>query len=151
SSSAARAAGVSSLPGARKGGTGRRTTRSERRASGFRRAAASPRSSCSARPRRASIRSWRGGLRGERVAGLRAGRWEAGTGAATSDLIVYSRSKGVYAGVDVSGSGVKPSEDYNEAYYGKPASPIDIIVRGSVHNPQANAALMSKVAKLWGK
>ena len=73
-----------------------------------------------------------------------------GTGAATSDIVVYSRSKGVFAGVDVSGSGVKPSEDYNEAYYGKAASPIDIIVRGSVHNPQANAALMSKVAKLWG-
>lgn len=83
-------------------------------------------------------------------ASISAGPVGAGTGAATSDLIVYSRSKGVFAGVDVSGSGVKPSEDYNEAYYGKAASPIDIIVRGSVHNPQANAALMSKVAKLWG-
>jgi len=83
-------------------------------------------------------------------ASVTAGPVGAGTGAATSDLIVYSRSKGAFAGVDVSGSGIKPSEDYNEAYYGKAASPIDIIVRGSVHNPQANAALMSKIAKLWG-
>jgi len=78
-----------------------------------------------------------------------AGPVGAGTGAATSDLLVYSRSKGVFAGVDVSGAVVKPSEDYNEAYYGKAASPIDIIVKGSAKNPDAQAALLSKVAKLY--
>jgi lipid-binding SYLF domain-containing protein len=70
-------------------------------------------------------------------------------GTPNADIISYSRSKGVYGGVDVSGSSIKPSEDYNEAYYGKAASPIDIIVRGSVHSKQAGPALISKVQKLY--
>jgi lipid-binding SYLF domain-containing protein len=75
----------------------------------------------------------------------------AGTGAQTTDFIVYSRNKGVYGGVDVSGSVIKPSDDYNKAYYGKPVSSIDIIAKGSVHNPQATAALMAKVDALYAK
>jgi lipid-binding SYLF domain-containing protein len=68
-----------------------------------------------------------------------------------ADIISYSRSKGVYGGVDVSGSVIKPSDEYNKVYYGKEASPIDIIVRGNVHNATAGAALMSKVEKLYAK
>jgi lipid-binding SYLF domain-containing protein len=75
----------------------------------------------------------------------------AGTGAQTADFIVYSRNKGVYGGVDVNGSVIKPTEDYNRAYYGKPVSAIDIIAKGSVHNPQATAALMAKVDALYAK
>ena len=67
-----------------------------------------------------------------------------------ADIVFYSRSKGVYGGVDISGASIKPSEDYNKAYYGKEASPIDIIVRGSVHNKSATPALMAKVSKLYG-
>jgi lipid-binding SYLF domain-containing protein len=75
----------------------------------------------------------------------------AGTGGTiTSDLLVYSRSKGAFAGMDISGAVIKPSEDYNEAYYGNGVSPIDIIVRGSVSNKDAQAPLLSKVAKLYG-
>ena len=70
-------------------------------------------------------------------------------GTPNADIISYSRSKGVYGGVDVSGSSIKPSEDYNEAHYGKAASPIDIIVRGSVHSKQAGPALISKIQKLY--
>ena len=79
-----------------------------------------------------------------------AGPVGAGTGATvSSDLVVYSRSKGAFAGVDVSGSGIKPSEDYKKAYYRKDFTPIDIIVKGAVHNPAANAPLTSKVEKLY--
>jgi SH3 domain-containing YSC84-like protein 1 len=76
-----------------------------------------------------------------------------GTGAGTTlktDLSSYTRSKGLFAGVDISGSSVKPSEDYNKAYYGKDVTPIDIIVKGAVHNPQAESALLSKIATLFG-
>jgi lipid-binding SYLF domain-containing protein len=80
-----------------------------------------------------------------------AGPVGAGTGGSiTSDLVVYSRSKGAFAGVDVSGAVIKPSEDYNEAYYGKDVSPIDILVKGGVNNKDAQAPLLSKVAKLYG-
>jgi len=75
----------------------------------------------------------------------------AGTGATpNADFIVYTRAKGVYGGLNLSGAGLNPSEDYNAAYYGKEASPIDIIVKGAVHNPQAEPTLLSKVAKLYG-
>jgi SH3 domain-containing YSC84-like protein 1 len=76
-----------------------------------------------------------------------------GTGKGTTvktDLVSYSRSKGLFAGVDVSGSRIKPSDDYNDAYYGKDVTPIEIIVKGSVHNPQADPALLAKAAKLYG-
>jgi lipid-binding SYLF domain-containing protein len=67
-----------------------------------------------------------------------------------ADVVFYSRSKGVYGGVDISGASIKPSEDYNEAYYGKEVTPIDIIVKGSVHDKSAGPALMSKIMKLYG-
>jgi lipid-binding SYLF domain-containing protein len=73
------------------------------------------------------------------------------SGTPSADIISYSRTKGVYGGVDVSGAVIKPSEEYSEAYYGKSASPIDIIVRGSVHSKQADPALLSKVQKLYPK
>jgi len=67
----------------------------------------------------------------------------------SSDIIYYSRSKGLYGGVDVSGAVIKPSEDYNNAFYGKEVSPIDIIVKGSAHIPAATPALLTKVEKLY--
>ena len=75
-----------------------------------------------------------------------------GTGKAANpgaDIIYYSRSKGLYGGVDVSGAVIKPSEDYNKAYYGKAVSPMDIIVHGAAHIPAATPALLTKVEKLY--
>ena len=75
-----------------------------------------------------------------------AGPVGVGTGATpNADLVYYSKAKGLYGGVDVSGGVIKPSEDYNKAYYGKDVSPIDILVKGSVHNKSAYAALLSKI------
>ena len=82
-------------------------------------------------------------------ASVAAGPVGAGTAAQTSDFLVYTRNKGVYGGVDVSGAVIKPTTDFNTAYYGKPVTPIDIIAKGSVHNPQAGPALMSKVEKIY--
>ena len=67
----------------------------------------------------------------------------------SADIIYYSRSKGLYGGVDVSGAVIKPSEDYNKAYYGKAVSPMDIIVHGAAHIPAATPALLTKVEKLY--
>jgi len=79
-----------------------------------------------------------------------AGPVGAGAGAnPSSDFLVYSRSKGLFGGVDVSGAVIKPSADYNKAYYGKPVTPIDIIVKGSAHKEQADATLLWKVEKMY--
>ncbi|MFY9551984.1 MAG: YSC84-related protein, partial [Thermoanaerobaculia bacterium] len=74
-----------------------------------------------------------------------------GAGASpTADFLVYTRHKGLFGGVDVEGAVVKPSEDYNNAYYGKEVTPVDILVKGAVHNKAANEPLLSKVKKLFG-
>ena len=75
-----------------------------------------------------------------------------GTGKAENlgaDIVYYSRAKGLYGGLDVSGAVIKPSEDYNKAYYGKDVSPMDIIVHGAAHIPAATPALLTKVEKLY--
>jgi SH3 domain-containing YSC84-like protein 1 len=63
-----------------------------------------------------------------------------------ADLISFSRSKGVYGGLNLDGTVVKTSDDWNEAYYGKKALAPDILVRASVHNMGADR-LLGEVAK----
>ena len=65
-----------------------------------------------------------------------AGPIGAGTGApVTADMIVYTRSKGLYGGVNVDGTVIDVDEARNRAYYGQPATPVDILVTRSVSNP----------------
>ncbi|HEY2798322.1 MAG TPA: lipid-binding SYLF domain-containing protein [Thermoanaerobaculia bacterium] len=85
-------------------------------------------------------------------ASVAAGPVGVGTAATpNASIIYYSRSKGLYGGVDLSGAVIKPSEDYNKAYYGKDVSPIDIIVKGTAHTKESWSPLTAKVAKLYGK
>ena len=53
----------------------------------------------------------------------------------TADIISFAKSKGLFAGLNLEGSVVKVSDDSNKAYYGKAASPLDIIVKKTVSNP----------------
>lgn len=66
-----------------------------------------------------------------------AGPVGAGAAAATTDILSFSRTKGVYGGLNLEGSVVKVREGLNEAYYGKPVNPIDILITRNVSNPQA--------------
>jgi SH3 domain-containing YSC84-like protein 1 len=85
-------------------------------------------------------------------ASVAAGPVGAGTAATpNASIIYYSRSKGLYGGVDITGAVIKPSEDYNNAYYGKAVTPIDIIAKGMVHPKPADKVLLPKVTKLYGK
>ena len=80
-------------------------------------------------------------------ASVAAGPVGVGAGAKPSaDFLVYSRAKGLYGGVDVNGTVIKPTEDWNKDYYGKLVSPIDIILRGEPKN-RGGAALVAAVAK----
>lgn len=63
-----------------------------------------------------------------------------GQGATVSaDIISYSRAKGAYAGMSLDGQVIDVRDSLNAAYYGKPTSPVDILVRKSVSNPGAGA------------
>jgi lipid-binding SYLF domain-containing protein len=63
-----------------------------------------------------------------------------------ADILSFSRTKGAYVGISLEGSVIKTKDNWNEAYYGKAVSPVDIIVKGSVSNP-GSEALRTSVAK----
>jgi SH3 domain-containing YSC84-like protein 1 len=76
-----------------------------------------------------------------------------GVGAAgtiNADMVAFQRSKGVFGGLSLDGALLKPDEGANGAYYGKPASPADILIRHSVSNPNA-ARLQQAVASAAGQ
>ena len=64
----------------------------------------------------------------------------------TADFISFTKSKGLYAGMNLDGSYVGVREGLNKAYYGKDATPVDIIVKRSVGNKGA-APLMEELKK----
>ena len=74
--------------------------------------------------------------------GIAAGPVGAGaTQDIVSDLVSFSRSKGVYGGVNLDGTAVTVADDWNRAYYGKDVQPADILVNGSVRNKGASKLL----------
>ena len=55
----------------------------------------------------------------------------------TADFISFAKSKGLYAGLNLDGSYLDIRDSLNKAYYGKEATPVDIIVKKSVRNLEA--------------
>jgi len=62
-----------------------------------------------------------------------------GTQAATTDVLQYSRAKGLFLGLTLEGSIVSTRNALNEAYYGRPVSPVEIYIKGAVNNSQADS------------
>jgi len=56
----------------------------------------------------------------------------------TTDFVAFSRSKGIYGGLNLEGSVISVADNWNRAYYGMAVLPPDILVRGSAHNAQAD-------------
>jgi lipid-binding SYLF domain-containing protein len=68
-----------------------------------------------------------------------------------ADLISFSRAKGVYGGLNLDGTVVTASNDWNELYYQKkPILPPDILVRMSAH-AKGGEKLLGDVAHAAGK
>jgi SH3 domain-containing YSC84-like protein 1 len=67
-----------------------------------------------------------------------------------TDLVSYSRSKGVYGGLNLDGTVVATSKDWNQAFYGKPVDAPDILVRMTAHSKGADK-LISDIARAAGK
>src|SRR6267142_5811400 len=66
-----------------------------------------------------------------------------GTDAAlTAEILSYSRAKGLFAGINLSGGVLRPDEDVNKLAYGKGASPRTILASRELSAPpQASAFL----------
>ncbi len=67
-----------------------------------------------------------------------AGPVGAGAKAQTADVIAFSKNQGLYGGISVEGAAVGTQEEYNEAYYGQPLTPKDILVRQIASNSHAD-------------
>jgi len=75
--------------------------------------------------------------------------WEAATANLSADLVSYSRHQGAYVGVSVEGAGVFPQPKLDQAYYGRPVTPSQILIQREVSNPHAGG-LLAAVARLAG-
>ena len=52
-----------------------------------------------------------------------------------TDIISYTRAKGAYAGISLEGAVIATRDKWNQAYYGKAVTPVEILVENSVSNP----------------
>ncbi|HTX54852.1 MAG TPA: lipid-binding SYLF domain-containing protein [Candidatus Baltobacteraceae bacterium] len=73
--------------------------------------------------------------------GVALGPVGAGAAAATAnfsgDILIFSRSAGLYGGISVDGAVVATRDALNGWYYGKPATTQEILLQHAVTNPQA--------------
>jgi lipid-binding SYLF domain-containing protein len=75
--------------------------------------------------------------------------WEAATANLSADLVSYSRNQGLYAGVSIEGAGVFSQPKLDQAYYGRPVTPTQILIQREVSNPHAGG-LIAAVARVAG-
>jgi SH3 domain-containing YSC84-like protein 1 len=60
-----------------------------------------------------------------------------------AEILTYSRARGLFAGISLAGSTLRPDNDANEALYGKKIDAKDIVFRGAVPVPPAAKLLIS--------
>lgn len=65
----------------------------------------------------------------------------------SADYLSFARTKGAFAGISLEGAVIKTNDGWNEAYYGKPVRPVDIVLTREVSNPKS-AELCAAVAKI---
>jgi SH3 domain-containing YSC84-like protein 1 len=63
-----------------------------------------------------------------------------------AEMLTYSRSRGLFAGISLAGSTVRPDNDANERIYGKKVSAREIVLHGAVR-PTPDAKLMLDVLR----
>lgn len=81
-------------------------------------------------------------------ASIAAGSDGDGVGVETSptlsaDILVFSRAQGGYMGVSFEGSAVLVADKSNEAYYGRPVQPVEILEKSTLRNPGATPLLQT--------
>jgi len=71
----------------------------------------------------------------------------ATTASMQAEMLSYSRSRGVFGGVSLEGSTLKPDAGANENLYGKEVNAEDIIVKGAVPKPPEASLLLSTLTE----
>ncbi len=62
----------------------------------------------------------------------------ATTAALNADIVAFERTSGLFAGISLQGSMISYDSAGNQAYYGQPVGPIDIVMAMRVNNPAAD-------------
>jgi lipid-binding SYLF domain-containing protein len=76
-----------------------------------------------------------------------AGPVGAGAKAQTTDILAFSRSRGLYGGLSLEGAVLKTRKNFNKAYYAADVTPAEIVYKGEVYNP-VSASLQTAVQRL---
>ena len=64
-----------------------------------------------------------------------------------AEMLTYSRSRGLFAGVSLEGSTLRPDNGANEEVYGKKIAATDIVLKGSVPTPASAQKLIATLTK----
>jgi len=64
-----------------------------------------------------------------------------------AEILSYSRTQGLFAGINLSGGVLKPDPDDNEDLYGKNVSAADVLTTDKVPAPEATAAFMNALQR----
>ncbi len=64
-----------------------------------------------------------------------------------AEILTYSRSRGLFAGLSLEGQIVKQDNDANQLLYGRKVNPRDILLKGTVPPPAAARALDAALTK----
>jgi len=64
-----------------------------------------------------------------------------------AEILSYSRARGLFAGISLEGSTLRPDNDGNERLYGKGVSAEDIVINSKIHAPASAKLLVSTLNK----
>jgi SH3 domain-containing YSC84-like protein 1 len=64
-----------------------------------------------------------------------------------AEMLSYSRSRGVFAGISLEGSTLRPDEDANQRLYGKDATAAKIVTEPEADAPEAGRTLVERLQK----
>jgi lipid-binding SYLF domain-containing protein len=64
-----------------------------------------------------------------------------------AEVLTYSRSRGLFAGISLEGSTLRPDNDANERIYGKKIDAKEIALHGAVPIPPSATVLISALNK----
>ena len=67
-----------------------------------------------------------------------------------AEILTYSRSRGLFAGISLQGATLRPDADWNKEMYGKELSNEDIVL-GTTQPPTAASKLMAALNKFSGR
>ena len=72
----------------------------------------------------------------------------AGTDAQVkAEILSYSRTQGLFAGIDISGGVLKPDKDDNAKLYGKEIDPRTVVMSGTVKAPGEARPFMAALGR----